>query len=171
MIPPRLESARLRIRVLAASDAAFICELLNTPGFLKFIGDRGVRSDAEARAYIDNGPRASYLRHGFGLMAVERLSDGVPVGICGLLKRDTLEHADLGFAFLPAHMGQGFAFESALRVLQWGRDAAGLSEVLAIVSAHNGASIGLLRKLNFGFLRREIVVPGADEVEVYGCRL
>ncbi len=171
MNPPQLQSTRLLIRPIEASDAPFICELLNTPGFLTHIGDRGVRNESDARTYIQNGPNASYARYGHGLMAVERLEDGKKLGICGLLKRETLDHADIGFAFLPEFMGKGYAAESARRVLQWGRDEAAMHQVLAIVSPANSASIQLLNKLGFQYLRREVVVPGNPEVDVFLCEL
>src|SRR5262249_38684677 len=110
--PVRLDTARLRLRDLAPADAPFILTLLNEPSFIRNIGDRGVRTLDAARAYIENGPVASYARHGFGLYLVELLASGAPIGICGILKRDALPDPDLGFAFLPAYWKQGYAFES-----------------------------------------------------------
>ena len=112
-----LRTSRLVLRELDHRDAAFILELLNEPGFLRFIGDKGVRTLEDACRYLDRGPRASYARHGYGLNAV-CLPDGTPLGLCGLVRRDGFEHADLGFAFLARGRGQGYAAESARAVLQ-----------------------------------------------------
>ena len=108
-----LETDRLILRQLSIEDDAFILELVNDPLWLRFIGDRGVRTLDEARNYILKGPVAMYERAGFGLYLVERKIDGVPMGICGLIKRDVLDDVDLGFAFLPEYRGQGYATESA----------------------------------------------------------
>jgi [ribosomal protein S5]-alanine N-acetyltransferase len=146
---PPIETSRLVLRELVDADAAFILELVNDPGWLRHIGDKGVRNLDDARAYITDGPRASYARHGFGLWRVERKADGTPIGLCGLLKRDTLTDVDIGYAFLPAHVGQGYAFEAAGAALAHARDAAGLRRIVAIVSPGNDASIRLLEKLGF----------------------
>ena len=147
-----IETSRLRIRRLAPADAPFIVSLLNDPAFLRYIGDRNVRSVADAVAYIADGPAASHARFGFGLDAVETLG-GESMGICGLLRREELDAPDLGFAFLPAFRGRGFAREAAEAVLD---DAAGrlaVRRVLAVVQADNDASIGLLGRLGFRFER------------------
>jgi ribosomal-protein-alanine N-acetyltransferase len=132
-------------------DAPFMLTLLNDPSFIRNIGDRGVRTVDDARRYIQNGPRASYARHGFGLWLVELIGDGEPVGICGLLKRDILEDVDVGFAFLPAYQSKGFGYESARAVLDYARDELGLRRVVAIVSAGNEVSARLLEKLGMRF--------------------
>ena len=146
-----LRSDRLRLRALVAADAPFILELVNEPSWLRFIGDRGVRNLDDARAYIANGPQASYARHGFGLYLVERTADAESLGLCGLLKRDALEAADIGFAFSPRHWGQGYAGEAARAVLADARERLGLARVLAITNPDNVASIGLLEKIGFRF--------------------
>ena len=111
------ETSRLRIREAVEGDAHFVNELLNSPGFLRYIGDRGVRSDEDALAYIRKNYHGSYLTNGFGLNIVELKSDATPVGVCGLVKRDSLPEPDLGFAFLPAFEGLGYGTESASVVL------------------------------------------------------
>src|SRR5512145_253478 len=112
-----LETARLRLRTLSVDDAEFILELLNDPGFLRYIGDKKVRTAADARDYILRGPVDSYARHGFGLYLVELKDSREPIGICGLLKRDWLEDPDIGFAFLARFTSVGFGYESATAVL------------------------------------------------------
>jgi RimJ/RimL family protein N-acetyltransferase len=146
-----LETDRLVLRRLELSDAAFILELLNDPSFLRFIGDKGVRSLEDACEYLRTGPIASYERFGFGLYLTERREDGVPMGICGLLKRDSLNDVDVGFAFLPRYWAKGYAFESASAVLAHGRTAFGLGRIVAITSSDNTASMCLLEKLGLKF--------------------
>ena len=102
-----LETDRLVLRQMTADDAEFIFKLVNEPSFIRFIGDKGVRNDADAVQYIQNGPVASYERFGFGLYLVELKEGRVPIGMCGLVKRDALPDADVGFAFLPAFWSQG----------------------------------------------------------------
>src|SRR5215471_7803847 len=129
-----LETERLILRKLSLDDAEFVFELLNEPSFLRYIGDKSVRSLDDARAYILDGPVDSYERNGFGLYKVEMKDTGTPIGICGLLKRDTLPHADIGFAFLPAYWSKGYAFESAAAVINYARNVLKLDRILAITS-------------------------------------
>ena len=155
-----LKTPRLIVRDLTTADAPFIVSLLNDPDFIRNIGDRGVRTEADARAYLAAGPLASYARHGFGLRAVTLATTGEPIGICGLLRRHELPEPDLGFAFLPRHRGQGYAFEAASAVAADGRERFGLRTVMAIVNPDNAASIRLLEKLGFA---REGTVRLTDE--------
>jgi RimJ/RimL family protein N-acetyltransferase len=157
-----LETEHLTIRRLTADDATFILRLLNEPSFLQHIGDRGVRTVADAIQYIVAGPIASYERFGFGLFLVELKDGHAPIGICGLLKRDALEDVDVGFAFVPESWSKGYAFESASAVLGYGRETHGLKRIVAITSQENIASINLLVKLGFSF-DRMVVMPGDKE--------
>ena len=147
-----LETERLVLRRLATSDAAFILELLNEPSFLRYVGDKGVRTLDDARIYVENTPLASYQKHGFG-MYLTSLKDGTPIGICGLVKRDTLLDVDLGFAFLPEYWSQGYAFESATAVLGHAKKDFGLTRIVAIVNPDNHRSITLLERLGLMFER------------------
>jgi RimJ/RimL family protein N-acetyltransferase len=146
-----LETDRLILRRLSDGDAEFILRLVNEPSWLRYIGNRGVRNLEDARAYILKGPVEMYSRLGFGLYLVELKAEGVPVGICGLIKRDSLEDVDIGFAFLPEYWGRGYAFEAASAVMEYGRDALGLKRIVAITSADNESSARLLEKLGFQF--------------------
>lgn len=162
-------SPRLRLREVDDGDAAFIVELLNTPGFLRYIGDRGVRDHAGALRYIAEGPRASYARHGFGLYLVELRATATPIGLCGLLRRETLDAPDIGFAFLPAYEGGGYAHEAAAAVLQYGRDTLGLHRVVAIVQTGNARSIRLLERLGLRY-EGPVELPGhGGEGALYGA--
>jgi len=157
-----LETERLTIRRLTVDDATFILRLLNEPSFLQHIGDRGVRTMADASQYILAGPMASYERVGFGLFLVELKDSHVPIGICGLLKRDALDDVDVGFAFVPESWSKGYAFESASAVVAYGRDTHGLKRIVAISSQDNIASVNLLAKLDFYF-DRMVTMPGDKE--------
>jgi RimJ/RimL family protein N-acetyltransferase len=140
-------SERLTLRPLTLDDAAFILELVNEPGWLQYIGDRGIRSEEGARTYLRSGPMAMVERRGFGLLAVERTGEDVPIGICGLLQRETLADVDIGFAFLARYGGQGYAAEAATAVLRWGQQTLGLRRIVAIVVPGNGRSLRLLAKI------------------------
>ncbi|MEP7275848.1 MAG: GNAT family N-acetyltransferase, partial [Betaproteobacteria bacterium] len=143
-------------------DAPFIVRLLNDPGWLRFIGDRGVRDEEDARAYLVRGPLAMYARNGFGLWRVARRDDGAPVGMCGLIKRDSLPDVDVGFAFLPAYRGRGYAAEAAAATLALASTRYRLSRVVAIVSPDNLRSIRLLEKLG---MSREGSSPASDPAD------
>jgi RimJ/RimL family protein N-acetyltransferase len=145
--------------------------LLNEPSFIRNIGDRGVRTIEDARAYIAAGPAASYTRFGFGLYRVELKATRTSIGICGILKRDELPEPDIGFAFLPAYWSQGFARESALAVSDYARDVIGLPRLLAIVNPLNASSIRLLEKLGFTYSSLTRLSPDAHDVQLYTCRL
>lgn len=153
---------RLVLDQLDATDAAFMLALLNEPSFLRYIGDRGVRTLTTARDYLVNGPIASYAEHGFGLYRVALESDDVSIGVCGLVKRAGLHDVDIGFAFLAPHVGRGYGYESAVAVLEHAKTDIGLSRLVAITSSDNHASIGLLKKLGFAF-ERPITLPGDSE--------
>jgi len=162
-----LETSRLLLRPLTRDDAPFILELVNEPDWLRFIGDRQVRTIEDARKYLNRGPLEAYARLGFGHAAVVRRVDGALLGICGLIKRDTLADVDLGFAFLEQHRGQGYAREAAAAVLAdaWGRLK--LKRIVAITSPENVASAGLLARLGFQFERCIRLTPTADETELF----
>lgn len=162
-----LETPRLALRRLSADDAEFMLRLLNEPSFLRYIGDRNVRSVADACRYIESGPMAMYARIGFGLFLVELKEGRVPIGICGLLKRDTLDDVDVGFAFLPEHWRQGYAFESAAAVLEYGRHTHHLMRIVAITSLENEASISLLAKLGFRFERTIRMSDHEEDVRLF----
>ena len=164
---PVLATARLTLRHLSTDDADFILELLNDPSFLRYIGDKGVRTRADACRYISTGPMDSYARFGFGLYLVESKDTKEPTGICGLVRRDSLEHVDVGFAFLPRFRSRGYAFESAAAVLTQARDAFALKRILAVTSRDNASSIGLLTKLGFRFERMARLSEDAEEVKVF----
>ena len=162
-----LETERLVLRKISTDDAEFVLELLNQPSFIRFIGDRGVRNLDDAKQYILNRLIASYERNGFGLYLVELKPDGTPIGISGLVKRDALPDADIGFAFLPAYWAKGYAVESAAAVMNYAREVLGLTRIVAITSPDNEASAKLLGKIGLRFERMIKLSEDAEEVKLF----
>ncbi len=163
-----LRTNRLVLRWLSTEDAEFVYELVNDPDWLRYIGDRGVRTLDDARGYLLHGPIAMYARHGFGLYCVELRESGAPIGICGLLKREALEDVDIGFAFLPHYRARGYAYEAAAATLEYGRRTLELSRIVAIVSPENHVSMRLLQKLGLTLERTLRLAPEAEEVCLFG---
>ncbi|MGE8036715.1 GNAT family N-acetyltransferase [Lysinibacillus sp. NPDC093692] len=146
-----IETERLTLRLQTTEDADFILELVNDPSWLEFIGDRGVRTVEDAREYIVNGAIRTYEQSGFCFYLVERKEDQSPLGICGFVKRESLEDVDIGFAFLPKYWGKGYAYEAASATLAYGLDTLGLNRVVAITTQDNHASGKLLEKIGLQF--------------------
>jgi len=166
-----VETNRLILRRLSADDGEFILELLNDPSWLRFIGDKGVRTLEDARNYIVTGPVDMYARVGFGLYLVERKPDAVPIGICGLIKRDALEDVDIGFAFLPGFRARGYALEAAAAVMEYAKSAFGLRRLVAITTPENEASIRLLEKLGLRFERMMKLAGDSRDVSLFAASL
>ncbi|HET9986129.1 MAG TPA: GNAT family N-acetyltransferase [Longimicrobiales bacterium] len=165
-----LETERLVLRRLTTDDAAFVLGLLNQPSYLRFIGDKGVRTLDDARDYLLKGPIDSYERHGHGLYLAVLKDGGVPIGMCGLLRRPGLDDVDVGYALLPQFWSKGYAFEAASAVMAYGRDTLRLERIVAIVSPENGASIRILEKLGLTF-SRTVRLPGdGAEVQLFAPR-
>ena len=139
------------IREFDLNDVDFIVTLLNTPTWLQFIGDRGVKNIEDAKNYLINGPMKSYRANGFGLSMVEMKDGSVPIGMCGLIKRDSLDDIDIGFAMLPLYSGKGYGYEAASATMDHAKNSIGLTRVVAITVADNIYSIGLLKKLGMQF--------------------
>lgn len=159
-----LQTERLTLRCLEEADATFMLALLNDPAWIRFIGDRGVRTIEAARAYLQERLIPPYTKLGFGLWMVEVREEGRPAGICGLVRRDTLPEVDLGFAFLPEFRRTGYGYESALAVRDYATGALGLARLLAITSPANTDSIRLLERL--GFSRERDMSWAGDEKDV-----
>lgn len=155
------------LRHLTTKDTAFILELLNEPSFIQNIGDRNVRTEEDATKYILNGPIESYDRHGFGLFVVELKNTFVPIGMCGLIKRDNLPDVDVGFAFLPKYWMKGYAFESASAVLKYAKETIGLTRILGIVNPDNTGSIRVLEKLGLRFERMVKMPQDNFEIKLF----
>lgn len=167
----RLETKRLQLREFTLADAPYMLRQLNEPSFIENIADRGVRTLQQAEAYLQNGAMASYQHSGFGFWAVIEKSSGQIIGMCGLVKRDNLPHADLGYSFLPEHFGHGYAFEAAQACIDAAKDRFNLPKLLAIVNTNNLASRKLLEKLGFTFQRMIALYENEPDLCLYSITL
>ena len=156
------------LRELVAEDAPFVLALTNEPSFIEHIGDRGLRTIADAQRYIETSHWTRYATHGFGLWLVQLRETGEPIGVCGLLKRDILPAPDIGFAFRPSYWSRGYAFEAASFVTSLARDVFKAPRLLAIVNPANAPSIRLLTKLGLAYERMVRLTPTASEIALYG---
>ena len=163
-----LETERLTLAHLSTeADAEFILRLLNEPSFLQYIGDKGVRTPDDARQYIISGPAKSYHENGFGLYRVALKGNDSPIGISGLIKRDTLPEPDIGFAFLPKYWNCGYALESAVAVMKYAREVLHIERILAITTPDNQASAKLLAKIGLKFERLIRLTSDSPEVKLF----
>ena len=165
-----LKTPRLQLRKVELSDGPFFLRLLNEPSWLQGIGDRGIRSIADAETYIRNSIWTQYEAHGFGMYVLQRGSGDECIGICGLVRRDFLSAPDLGFALLPEWVGQGYASEAALHVMSHARSQWHIERLFAIVKRENKRSLGMLQRLGFTF-ERPCVTPQGAELELYAATL
>jgi GNAT superfamily N-acetyltransferase len=163
-----ITSARLTLRHLGMADASFILDLLNQETFIRHIGDKGVRNLGDACDYLANGPVASYRRFGFGLYLASLRAGDIPIGICGLVKRESLADVDVGFAFLPQYCGRGLATEAAAAVLDYGHSVLGLERIVGITGLENHASIAVLQKIGLRFERVITLGDEGGEVKLFG---
>ncbi|MGX5175062.1 GNAT family N-acetyltransferase [Aliikangiella sp. IMCC44653] len=164
-------SKRLKISKLNLAYAQFIYTLVNQPEWLQYIGDKGVLSIQDAHNYLQNGPIQSYYEHGFGLYKVTAVGSDLPVGVCGLIKRNGLAYPDLGFALITQYTGQGITTEAAQLVITHVRENLHLTKLMAITSLDNLASQRVLAKLKFNYLEQR-VLPGVDDlVKLYVRKL
>lgn len=144
-----IETERLVLRPLRIEDAPFILRLLTQPSWLRFIGDRGVRDLESAERYLRDVPIAMQSRYGFALQHVSLKATGEPIGLCGILKRESLPDPDIGFALLDEHAGKGYGFEAATAVIADAEQRLGLRRLLAIATPDNERSARLLGALGF----------------------
>jgi len=166
-----LETDRLLIRQLTVDDANFILELLNDPSFIQNIGDRNVRTVEDAKAYVLNGPVASYAKNGFGLSLVILKATGESIGMCGLIKRDVLEDVDIGYAYLPRYWSKGYAIEAALAMKSYAKETVRLNRLVAIVDPANAGSTRVLEKLGMKFEKMIRLSQNDIELKFFACDL
>lgn len=146
-----IKTKRLTLRHFTLSDAEFLVKLLNEPSFTQNIGDRGVRTISDAEKYLENGPISSYAKNGFGLLAVTLNETSQTIGICGLIKRPSLEDVDIGYAFLQKYWSKGYALESSQAVINHAKEIVKLKRIGAIVDPSNERSIHVLEKIGMTF--------------------
>ena len=161
-----LTTERLILREFALEDASFIMQLLNTDGWLKYIGDRDIKTEADARTYLTkiiNG----YAASGFGFYLVALRNDQTPIGMSGLIKRDYMDCADIGFAYLPDYEGRGYAYEAAMETLRFAQEGLRHTAVAAITVSYNARSIALIEKLGLAYHKTIRPPDDTEDVRVY----
>jgi ribosomal-protein-alanine N-acetyltransferase len=166
-----IETERLKLREMSEADAAFVLDILNDPGFVRYVGDRGVRTIEEAARYISERFVESYRRNGFGLWLVETKDEGAPAGICGLLNRGTLPGVEVGYAFLPPFRSRGYAFEAASAAAAHAREVLDLPRLYAVVNPDNAVSIRVLEKLGMTFERMVRLSGEESDVSLFSTDL
>ena len=166
-----LKTKRLYLRRLIRDDAEFILQLLNEPSWLEFIGNKNVDNLNDAKKYIELAPMNMYERYGFGLFLVCALETSVPMGLCGLIKRDNFDDADLGYALLPEFWNKGFALEAVESVLKYAKNTHHLSRILALSKSSNAPSIKLLNKVGFEFDRDLKLIENEENLQIYQLKL
>jgi RimJ/RimL family protein N-acetyltransferase len=162
-----IETERLGLREFEYTDSYFIIELLNSAGWLKYIGDRNVKTEEQAINYLQNGPIKSYSENGFGLSMVERKEDKNPIGMCGIIFRDELENPDIGFAFLPEFMGYGYAFEIANATMLYAINILKIHKISAITVAENSKSIKLIEKIGLKYIKKFCFPDKGEELLLF----
>lgn len=160
-----ITTSRLQIRKFTLSDAPFILDLLNTQGWLIYIGDKKVYTLEDAKNYLLNSPLKAYAESHYGLLALELRDQNKLIGTCGLLKREYLNHPDIGFALLPEYYRQGYISEAAEAILNWGKQVLDLTTVAAITDLNNKASINLLLKL--GFIQEQPIQRDGETINLF----
>jgi RimJ/RimL family protein N-acetyltransferase len=166
-----LETERLVLRQFSTEDSEFILELLNEPSFIRNIGDKGIRTIEGANLYILNGPVASYAKNGFGLYLVKRKETNESIGMCGLIRRDTLQDVDIGYAFLPRFWSKGYAVEAARAVKEYAKNVIGIKRLVAITNPDNEGSIRVLEKIGLQFERMVRLSEDDIELKLFGANI
>ncbi|MYM30397.1 GNAT family N-acetyltransferase [Duganella sp. CY15W] len=166
-----LETQRLLLRTITPEDAEFYFILVNDPTWLQYIGDKGIRSIEGARTAILEGPCVMQERLGHSLYIMERKSDGKPLGMCGLIKRDSLPDVDIGYAIRPEHFGQGYTYEAAAAVVAYARDTLRMKRLMGITNPDNTVSINLLAKLGLTFVEHKTLPPDNRPTNIYQLEL
>lgn len=166
-----LVSERLQFRKIQLEDASFIFKLLNTPGWHRFIGDRGITSEEKAKDYIEKRYLSSYAEHGFGNYVVELKESGQAIGTCGIFKRPNLDHPDIGYALLPEFEKRGYALEASRKLLNYAALKWNLQEIGGITAKDNIASISLLKKLGLQNAGTIVMEKEGEELSLFRLHL
>ena len=162
-----LETERLKLRQFTFDDSKFIIELLNSEGWIKYIGERNVKNEEDAKNYLQNGTLKSYEQNGYGLWLVETKENKIPIGMCGIIHRTELENPDIGFAFLPDFTGKGFAFEIASATINFAKERLKLPVILGITVSYNVNSIQLLTKIGMRFIKTINLPDDPEELMLF----
>ncbi|SMC83657.1 GNAT family N-acetyltransferase [Cellulophaga tyrosinoxydans] len=166
-----LDTTRLTLREFILTDTNFILDLVNAPNWLKFIGNRGIKTNKEAEEYLLTGPLKSYATHGYGLWLVALKNTNIPIGMCGFLKRDYLKNPDIGFAILPDYEGLGYTYEAAIAAIHYGKNNLKLNPILGITTEDNYKSRNLLEKIGLSEVDTIKLEPDQKELLVFSTEV
>ncbi len=167
----QLETKRLSLRWLTLDDAELMLAVWNDPTFVRYVGDRQIRTIEAARVALEEGALKLFSDYGYGPFRVALISDDTPVGVCGLFRRLGLDEPDIGFAILPGYWRKGLAYEAASAVVRHAKCDLHLDRLTAIVSPENAASVALIEKLGLQFERMHRLPGDDDDVAIYGTKL
>jgi RimJ/RimL family protein N-acetyltransferase len=160
------ETERLLIRPMSLEDAEFILDLYNRPKFIQYIGDRNIKTVADAENYIKNKFLPQLEKLGYGNYLVLTKEGNHKIGGVGIFEREGLDVVDIGFSLLDEFEGKGYAYEAALKVKSIGMDDFGLKKISAITVKDNYSSQKLIEKLGLKF-QKYVTIPGDDEELMY----
>ncbi|PZD79246.1 GNAT family N-acetyltransferase [Mesonia sp. K7] len=156
------ETERLFLRPTSIEDSQFIFDLLNSPKWIKYIGQRNINSPKEAENYIKVKMIPQLEKMGFSNYTVIRKEDQQKMGTCGLYNRKGIDGVDIGFAFLPDYEKKVYAYEAAFQIKQAAFEDFGLKKLNAITIKENLSSRKLIEKLGLTFVQN-IRIPGDEE--------
>ncbi|AJD52302.1 Protein N-acetyltransferase, RimJ/RimL family [Thalassospira xiamenensis M-5 = DSM 17429] len=162
-----LETKRTLVRHATHDDAPFIMQLLNEPGWIRFVGDRNIHDLDAARKFIDDRLLSSYLKHGFGLYIVDEKATHTAIGLCGFVKRDTLDAPDIGYAITESRQGMGYAFEVSNALIDYGYDVLGFERIFGYTLPDNTVSLKLLTKLGLTYERDQDVNNSGETCKLF----
>ena len=163
----RIQTERIELRLITEADAAIVLAVMNDPDFIRYVSDRGLRTEEDAAWYIREKILPGIERDGFGMCVVQLRDSAVPIGTCGIFKREPADEPELGFAFVPEFRGRGFALEAAKALMAYGRDTLKFSKIIAATNPNNNSSIKLLEKLGMRFERMIFDIPSNSEMKVF----
>lgn len=161
-----LETERLFLREFHTNDVNFILDLVNSPSWIQFIGDRNIRTEEAAKLYIENSLQKSYAQHGYGLWLMQLKETSKAIGMCGLVNRASLEDIDIGFALLPAYEKKGYALEAAQATMNYANSDLNIAKIVAITDKNNVGSKKLLNKIGLHF-EKELKLSENDIVLLF----
>ena len=161
------QSERLIIRPTLEQDAELIYQLMNSPKFIKYVGDRQLYSLKDAEKYIQDKMLPQLHSLGYSNYSLINKKNGAKIGICGLYDREGLDGIDIGFGILAPYEGLGYAFESSSRIIKAGFEELEISEIKAITNKENISSQCLLVKLGFNLKGTIMLANENDELLLY----
>ena len=167
----QLQTERLSLRRLTLDDAELMLAVWNDPAFIRYVGDRGIRSIDAARVALEEGALKLFSDYVYGPFRVALIADDTPVGVCGLFRREGLDEPDIGFSILPRHWRKGYAYEAASAIVRYAKTHIQLKRLSAVVSTENAASVALIKKLGLQFERMRRLPGDDDDVAIYGIQL